>query len=57
VTDWRGQTGVDLPGGYRAERASGTLRLTAPADDVSERACRPGAEAGTDAGIENSSAS
>ncbi len=53
VTDWRGQAGVDLPGGYRAERASGTLRLTAPAGGASERACRPGA----DAAIETSSAS
>jgi len=50
VADWRGQLGVDLPGGYRAGRASGTLRLTAPADDASERA-------GTDAGIDPPSAS
>jgi tRNA(Ile)-lysidine synthase len=27
VTDWHGQDGVDLPGGYRAIRRSGTLRL------------------------------
>ncbi|MDQ1745556.1 MAG: tRNA(Ile)-lysidine synthase [Pseudonocardiales bacterium] len=53
VTDWRGQAGVDLPGGYRAERVSGTLRLTAPAGGPSERPCRPGAGAA----IETSSAS
>lgn len=27
VTDWRGQDGVDLPGGFRARRASGKLVL------------------------------
>ncbi|HEX2903578.1 MAG TPA: tRNA lysidine(34) synthetase TilS [Jatrophihabitans sp.] len=27
VTDWHGQRGVDLPGGYRARRASGRLVL------------------------------
>ncbi|HST46274.1 tRNA lysidine(34) synthetase TilS [Jatrophihabitans sp.] len=30
VRDWRGQGPIDLPGGYRAERASGTLRLVPP---------------------------
>lgn len=30
VRDWRGQRGIDLPGGYRAVRASGTLSLIAP---------------------------
>ena len=32
VRDWHGQGPIDLPGGYSAERASGTLRITAPAD-------------------------
>jgi len=30
VRDWRGQGPIDLPGGYRAERASGTLGLIPP---------------------------
>ncbi len=30
VRDWRGQGPIDLPGGYRAVRASGTLRLVPP---------------------------
>lgn len=47
VTGWRGQLGVDLPGGYRAGRASGTLGLTAPAHDVSELAGRPAADVDT----------
>ncbi len=28
VTDWHGQDGIDLPGGYRARRASGRLVLS-----------------------------
>lgn len=31
VTDWRGQRGVDLPGGVCATRHGGTVRLTPPA--------------------------
>ncbi len=31
VTAWHGQGPIDLPGGYRAVRASGTLSLTRPA--------------------------
>lgn len=52
VRDWHGQGPVDLPGGYRAERASGTLGLIAPADPVSSRAAQSltGAAADTDAG-------
>ena len=34
VRDWHGQGPIDLPGGYSAERASGTLRLIAPADGI-----------------------
>jgi tRNA(Ile)-lysidine synthase len=30
VTHWRGQGPIDLPGGYRVRRSSGTLSLTAP---------------------------
>ena len=30
LTDWRGQGPVDLPGGYRVERASGRLHITEP---------------------------
>jgi tRNA(Ile)-lysidine synthase len=30
VTDWHGQGPVDLPGGYRVERASGRLHISAP---------------------------
>jgi len=30
VRDWHGQGPIDLPGGYRAVRASGTLKLIAP---------------------------
>ena len=30
LRDWRGQGAVDLPGGYRAVRASGTLNLIPP---------------------------
>jgi tRNA(Ile)-lysidine synthase len=32
VRDWHGQGPIDLPGGYRADRASGTLKLIAPAE-------------------------
>jgi tRNA(Ile)-lysidine synthase len=32
VRDWRGQGPIDLPGGYRAVRESGTLRVIPPAD-------------------------
>nr|MDQ2839044.1 TilS substrate-binding domain-containing protein [Actinomycetota bacterium] len=35
VTDWHGQLGVDLPGGYRAIRGSGRLMLTTPAAEPS----------------------
>ncbi|MEO7261836.1 MAG: hypoxanthine phosphoribosyltransferase [Jatrophihabitantaceae bacterium] len=54
VRDWHGQGPIDLPGGYRAERASGTLGLTrpaaGPADQVSLRAAHAptGAAADTD---------
>ena len=30
LTDWRGQGPVDLPGGYRVERASGRLHISEP---------------------------
>ena len=30
INDWRGQDGIDLPGGYRARRASGRLVMTLP---------------------------
>ncbi|HEY0168387.1 MAG TPA: tRNA lysidine(34) synthetase TilS [Jatrophihabitans sp.] len=52
VRDWHGQGPIDLPGGYRAERASGTLGLIAPADPVSSRAAQSltGAAADNDAG-------
>jgi tRNA(Ile)-lysidine synthase len=30
LTDWRGQTGVDLPGGVRVRRIAGRLELTVP---------------------------
>ncbi|HEV2888086.1 MAG TPA: tRNA lysidine(34) synthetase TilS, partial [Jatrophihabitans sp.] len=36
VRDWHGQGPIDLPGGYRAERASGTLWLTAPREPPEE---------------------
>jgi tRNA(Ile)-lysidine synthase len=36
VRDWHGQGPIDLPGGYRAERASGTLGLTRPASAPTE---------------------
>ncbi|MEO6503131.1 MAG: tRNA lysidine(34) synthetase TilS [Jatrophihabitantaceae bacterium] len=40
VTDWHGQGPINLPGGYRAVRASGTLSLVSPAaDPVSQ--CQP----------------
>ncbi|MFL6161572.1 MAG: tRNA lysidine(34) synthetase TilS [Jatrophihabitantaceae bacterium] len=39
VTDWHGQDGIALPGGYRASRASGRLVLS-PAGDL-ERPARP----------------
>ena len=32
VTDWHGQDGIDLPGGYRARRASGRLVLSLSGD-------------------------
>jgi len=32
VTHWHGQGPIDLPGGYRVRRASGTLRVDPPAD-------------------------
>ncbi|MBV9821138.1 MAG: TilS substrate-binding domain-containing protein, partial [Actinobacteria bacterium] len=36
VRGWRGQGPIDLPGGYRAVRASGTLGLIAPPDGTAE---------------------
>jgi tRNA(Ile)-lysidine synthase len=30
LTDWHGQGPVDIPGGYRVERASGRLHISAP---------------------------
>lgn len=53
VRDWHGQGPIDLPGGYRAVRASGTLCLTgpaaAPADPVGMPATQAPPGAGTDA--------
>ncbi|HEU5268633.1 MAG TPA: tRNA lysidine(34) synthetase TilS [Jatrophihabitans sp.] len=40
LTDWHGQRGVDLPGGYRARRASGRLVLS-PAEPAGERPGEP----------------
>jgi len=37
VTDWHGQEGTDLPGGYRARRTSGRLVLVLPDDAVDGR--------------------
>lgn len=34
VHEWHGQAGIDLPGGYRAVRASGRLMLKAPAGQL-----------------------
>jgi len=39
VRDWRGQGPIDLPGGYRARRASGTLGLIAPATAPESPSC------------------
>jgi len=33
IRNWHGQAAIDLPGGYRAIRASGTLNLISPADN------------------------
>ena len=42
VTDWHGQDGIDLPGGYRACRASGRLVLElAGTADAARRNVRP----------------
>jgi len=42
VTDWHGQDGIDLPGGYRACRASGRLVLElAKTADAARRDIRP----------------
>lgn len=42
VRDWHGQGPIDLPGGYRAVRASGTLCLIRPAGAPADpSACRP----------------
>jgi len=40
VSDWRGQDGIDLPGGYRARRSSGRLVLTLPDAGRTARATR-----------------
>jgi tRNA(Ile)-lysidine synthase len=37
VVAWRGQGPIDLPGGYRVERASGTLKVRPPAQDLTRR--------------------
>jgi len=38
LTDWRGQTGVDLPGGVRVRRAEGRLELTSLVPPVAPEA-------------------
>lgn len=52
VRDWHGQGPIDLPGGYRAVRASGTLCLTGPAAAPADPAGMPAAQAPPGADID-----